>query len=87
MKLSQLLRGLEPLEISADVNMSITHVTSDSGKVQPGSLFVAVAGFAADGNGFIPMFQLSYFFCQIMYNSAALFKFIVSLYYNVLILL
>ena len=55
MKLSELLQGLEPLEISADLNMPVCHVTSDSRTVQPGGLFVAVAGFAADGNRFIPM--------------------------------
>ena len=55
MKLYELLRGLEPLEVSADLNMDITHVTSDSRKVQKGALFVAVSGFAADGNRFIPM--------------------------------
>ncbi len=55
MKLSDLLQGLQPLEIHADLDMPIPHVTSDSRKVQPGGLFVAVAGFAADGNRFIPM--------------------------------
>ena len=55
MKLSELLRGLTPVQIHADVEMEISFVTSDSRKVQPGSLFVAVTGFAADGNRFIPM--------------------------------
>ena len=55
MKLSELLNGLQPLEICADEHMEIGFVTSDSRKVVPGSLFVAVAGFAADGNRFIPM--------------------------------
>ena len=55
MKLAQLLRGLEPLEVHADLSMEIPYVTSDSRKVRPGSLFVAVRGFAADGNRFIPM--------------------------------
>ena len=55
MTLNALLQGLTPLEMTADPNMTITHVTSDSRKVQPGGMFVAVAGFAADGNCFIPM--------------------------------
>ncbi len=55
MKLYELLQGVDTLEIHADVNVDISYVTSDSRKVQPGSLFVAVAGFAADGNRFIPM--------------------------------
>ena len=55
MKLAQLLIGVETLEVAADLDMEISFVTSDSRQVQPGSLFVAVAGFAADGNRFIPM--------------------------------
>ena len=55
MKLSQLLQGLNPLEMTADPNVEILDVTSDSRQVRPGSLFVAVTGFAADGNRFIPM--------------------------------
>ena len=55
MKLSELLKGLNPLQIHADADMDISYVTSDSRKVTPGSLFVAVTGFAADGNRFIPM--------------------------------
>ena len=52
MKLKELLRGITALEIAADLDMDITHVTSDSRKVQPGGVFVAVSGFAADGNRF-----------------------------------
>ncbi len=55
MKLNELLRGVEALEISADLDREICDVTCDSRKVRPGSLFVAVSGFAADGNRFIPM--------------------------------
>ena len=55
MKLYELLAGVETLEVSADVNMEVEFVTSDSRQVRPGSLFVAVTGFAADGNRFIPM--------------------------------
>ena len=55
MKLCELLVGLNPLEMNVNTDMEITHVTSDSRKVQAGGLFVAVSGFAADGNRFIPM--------------------------------
>ncbi|MBR4972242.1 MAG: UDP-N-acetylmuramoyl-L-alanyl-D-glutamate--2,6-diaminopimelate ligase, partial [Oscillospiraceae bacterium] len=55
MTLQALLQGLQPLEMTADPNMEISYVTSDSRQVRPGSLFVAVTGFAADGNRFIPM--------------------------------
>ena len=55
MKLSALLQEIEVLELHADSQLEVTAVISDSRKVQPGSLFVAVSGFANDGNRFIPM--------------------------------
>ena len=55
MKLKELLQGLEVLEASADMDMEIQTVVYDSRKVTPGSLFVAITGFASDGNRFIPM--------------------------------
>ena len=54
MKLSQLLAGVEVLELHADMDMEITGMAFDSRKVQPGNLFMAVSGFATDGNRFIP---------------------------------
>ncbi len=55
MKLRELLAGLKVLEASADLEQNIDAVAYDSRKVTPGSLFVAVTGFASDGNRFIPM--------------------------------
>ena len=55
MKLSQLLQGVEVLQLHADPQTEVNAVISDSRKVTPGSLFVAVSGFASDGNRFIPM--------------------------------
>ena len=55
MKLSELLSGISVLDSNVDMNLDITEVAYDSRKVTPGSLFVAIAGFAADGNRFIPM--------------------------------
>ena len=55
MKLQELLKHVPVLECTADMNMDICDVHYDSRKVTPGSLFVAVTGFAADGNRFIPM--------------------------------
>ena len=55
MKLVDLLQGIEVLDMRADPQMEISAVISDSRKVIPGSLFVAVSGFASDGNRFIPM--------------------------------
>lgn len=55
MKLRELLEGIRVLECTADLDLGIEAVAYDSRKVTPGALFVAVSGFAADGNRFIPM--------------------------------
>ena len=55
MKLKELLSGVPVLASTADPELDIAHICYDSRKVTPGSLFVAVSGFAADGNRFIPM--------------------------------
>ncbi len=55
MKLNELLQDVQVLEMRADPGMEITQVAYDSRKVEPGSLFMAISGFAADGNRFIPM--------------------------------
>ena len=56
MKLKDLLQGVEVLHWGADPQMEIAAVTSDTRENFPaGSLFVALTGFAFDGNRFIPM--------------------------------
>ena len=55
MKLCQLLQDVPVLKCCADVNMEIADIAYDSRKVIPGGMFVAVSGFASDGNRFIPM--------------------------------
>ena len=55
MKLKELLTGISVLECTADPELEIKEIYYDSRKVTPDSLFVAVSGFAADGNKFIPM--------------------------------
>ena len=55
MKLKDLLAGISVLEATADMELNIENISYDSRKVVPGSLFVAIAGFASDGNRFIPM--------------------------------
>ena len=55
MKLHELLADVEIIKTSADMDMQITGVAYDSRKVTPGCLFVAVTGFATDGNKYIPM--------------------------------
>lgn len=55
MKLKELLQNVQVLECTADLDLDVNSVYYDSRKVTEGSLFVAVSGFAADGNRFIPM--------------------------------
>ena len=55
MKLRDLLKDIGVLEYTADLEKDITAVHYDSRKVTEGSLFVAISGFASDGNRFIPM--------------------------------
>jgi UDP-N-acetylmuramoyl-L-alanyl-D-glutamate--2,6-diaminopimelate ligase len=55
MKLKELLQGVEIIESTANMELDIGQVAYDSRKVEQGSLFVAVSGFATDGNRFIPM--------------------------------
>lgn len=55
MKLKELLAQLHILEASADMETEISNVHYDSREVTPGSLFVAISGFASDGNRYIPV--------------------------------
>lgn len=54
MKLSDLLKEIQVLSCTANLDAEITGVSYDSRKTQPGHLFVAVTGYAADGHDFIP---------------------------------
>ena len=53
MKLIDLLKGMDDARIFADPQMDITAGTYDSRKVTPGGMFVAITGFATDGNLFL----------------------------------
>ena len=55
MKLKNLLQGIEIINTNADMDMEIASVAYDSRKVAPGGMFVAITGFATDGNKYIPM--------------------------------
>ena len=55
MELKKLLADINVLEATADMNLEIGHIAYDSRKVQPSGMFVAITGFATDGNRFIPM--------------------------------
>ena len=54
MKLRELIKNLSIIEMNADAELEISGVSYDSRTTQPGELFVAVTGFAADGHKFIP---------------------------------
>ncbi len=55
MQLKELLQNVPILAANVNMDMEIEAVAYDSRKVTEGSLFVAVSGFASDGNRFIPM--------------------------------
>ena len=55
MKLRQLLAGIHVLDTNVNMDMEIASVAYDSRKVTENSLFVAITGFATDGNKYIPM--------------------------------
>ena len=55
MKLKELLCKVPVRELHADPETEITQVVCDSRKAAAGCLFVAISGFASDGNRFIPM--------------------------------
>ena len=55
MKLKQLLNDVEIIKANVSMDTEIPMVVYDSRKVTPGCMFVAITGFATDGNQYIPM--------------------------------
>ncbi|MBR5491423.1 MAG: UDP-N-acetylmuramoyl-L-alanyl-D-glutamate--2,6-diaminopimelate ligase [Oscillospiraceae bacterium] len=55
MKLKDILRDIDYIELAADAELEISGICYDSRQSSPGQLFVAVTGFASDGHRFIPM--------------------------------
>ena len=55
MKLKELLNDIQVLESNVDMDTEVSGVAYDSRKVTEGCVFVAITGFASDGNRFIPM--------------------------------
>ena len=54
MRLNELLKNVETLNIVGDVNVEITGVNIDSRRIENGHLFVAIPGTVTDGHKFIP---------------------------------
>lgn len=55
MKLKELLRGLDIIDCTADLDTEITGISYNSQITQQGDLFVAIKGFTSDGHKYIPM--------------------------------
>ena len=53
MKLKEILRDVEVLDLQADMELEISGISCDSRKTKPGDLFVAVKGFESDGHRFV----------------------------------
>ena len=54
MRLNELLKNVETLNINGDVEVEITGVNIDSRQIEKGHLFVAIPGTQTDGHKFIP---------------------------------
>jgi len=52
-KIQNILSGVQPVQVTGDLNESIRQIQYDSRQVKPGDLFVAIKGVAADGHQFI----------------------------------
>jgi len=52
-RLSEVAKALEEKTIEGNAEVEITGVSTDSRSIQPGNLFVAIAGTAADGHRFM----------------------------------
>lgn len=53
MKLQELLKNIEPVQIIGDADVEVTGVNIDSRKIKEGHLFVAMKGTQVDGHKFI----------------------------------
>lgn len=53
MKLLNLLKDIEIIEASADMELEIGDISYDSRRTKPGDLFVAIKGFESDGHRYI----------------------------------
>ena len=53
MKLKDLIKGIETVNLSGDERTEVSGLSSDSRRVNPGDLFVAIRGGASDGADFV----------------------------------
>ncbi len=50
MKLHDLLKGLDIVSVTGDLNTEITNIAYDSRKVEENTLFICIKGFNSDGH-------------------------------------
>ena len=53
MKLSEVLKGIEEIEVRGDLEIDVPSIAYDSRKVEQGGMFVAIVGFKMDGHNYI----------------------------------
>lgn len=53
MELTGIIHECGTVSVSGRTDLDISGICSDSRKAVPGSLFIAVRGYAADGHGYI----------------------------------
>lgn len=53
MKLSEVLKGIEEIEVRGDLEIDVPSIAYDSRKVENGGMFVAIVGFKMDGHNYI----------------------------------
>ncbi len=53
MKLNELIQHIDTVSVQGPAHVNVTAVCSDSRKVTPGALFIAVKGYASDGHAYI----------------------------------
>lgn len=53
MKLSEVLKGIEEIEVRGDLKIDVPSIAYDSRKVENGGMFVAIVGFKMDGHNYI----------------------------------
>mgnify|MGYP002624593139 CR=1 FL=1 len=54
MKLRELIQHFDTVSVQGPADVNVTAICSDSRKVTPGALFIAVRGYSSDGHAYIP---------------------------------
>ena len=55
MKLNELLKNIQPIEIYGNTEVEISGINIDSRLIEAGHLFVAMRGTQTDGHAYIPI--------------------------------